>query len=104
MKKKLIVNLCLITINIFLTKDAFSQQPKYIEDSRILRYQKNIYEYLIKQKVLEPGIPFNIESFNLKVQVIKCLEVYLGNSKSNLLLIRFGRSGDHMEAFWGVLS
>jgi hypothetical protein len=104
MKKKLILNLSLIIISIFFVKEAYSQQRGYIEDYRVLKYQSEIYKYLIKQKVLEADVPFSVENFNLKVQIIKCLEVYSDTSKTNLLLIRFGRAGDHMSKFWGIFS
>ncbi|WP_295667445.1 hypothetical protein [uncultured Mucilaginibacter sp.] len=103
MKNRLIFSVFLMVISIFNVKEVFCQQSVYIEDYRILKYQRDIYQYLIKQKVVEPDAHFDVENFNLKVQIIKCLEVYSDMSNANLLLIRFGRSGDHMSKFWGVL-
>src|SRR5271165_4254117 len=104
MKRKLIVWSFLVIIDLFANTDCFGQQGTYVEDFRVLKYQKEMFQYLVEQKVLEANTPFNKKDFDLKIQVIRCLEVYSDASNTPLLLIRFGRSGDHMSKFWGVLS
>lgn len=76
------------------------------KDERIAKFQKEILQYLVKEKQFRDSTSDEItfERYQDRMIVRRRLEIYTDSSVNDILLIKFQANVDHCDKFWGVLT
>ncbi|WP_207421173.1 hypothetical protein [Desertivirga brevis] len=106
MKMKLWI---VVFISIIMTFSSYSSSLAQVgifidKDQRIANSQDSIFKYLIAEKQFsDTRKELKLRNYEDRFFIRKCLEIYLHNSQTSLLLISFGANSDHADHFWGLL-
>jgi hypothetical protein len=98
----------LVTISVFgFVQTTRAQVGMFVpKDERIARFQKEILQYLVKEKQFRGSTSdeITLERYQDRMIVRRRLEIYTDSSVNDILLIKFQADVDHCDKFWGVLT
>lgn len=75
------------------------------KDERIARYQKDILNYLVKEKQFRDTTEqISLENYKDRMIIRRCFEIFTYTSANGILLVKFQANVDHCDKFWGILN